>query len=58
MWHTAGGAHWLGWCSLAGTVPKKLGSQETPGAGRRDGLQLAVTQIDSGLVRDLDCVES
>ena len=30
----------------------------TPGARRRDGRQLAMTQTDSGLVRELDCVGS
>ena len=30
----------------------------TPRARRRDELRLVVTQIDSGLVRELDCVES
>ena len=38
---------------MARTVPEKLGSRVTPGDGRRDGLRLAVTQIDCGLVREL-----
>ena len=44
--------------SLAGTVPEKLGNQVTPGDVRRGGPLLAVTQIVSGLLRELVCVES
>ena len=39
-------------------APENLGSWVTPAAGRRDGPQVAMTQIDSGLVRELDSVES
>ena len=41
-----------------GTVLKKLGSWVTPGAGGRDVPRGARTQTDSGLVREVDCVES
>ena len=41
----------------ARTVPEKSWSKVTPGA-RRDWLQQAMTQIDSGLVRKLVCVDS
>ena len=56
--HTAGHIPWLELWSAADTVTEKLGSQVTPGDGRREGPQLAVTQILPGLVRELVCVES
>ena len=39
-------------------MPEKLGSQVTPGVRRRDRAELARAQINSGLVRELSCVES
>lgn len=48
----------LGLWSLAETVPDKLGSLVITGDGRRIEEQLTMTQIVSGLVRELDSVKS
>ena len=48
----------LGLWLLTGTVPEKLRNRVTTGDGRREGLPLAVTQLVSGLVRELVNVEN
>ena len=53
-----GGVFSLEQWSLAGTVPEKLRSQVTPGAGRSVGTQQTLIQIVLGLVRELGCVRS
>ena len=59
QWEThRGGVPQLGLWSLAGTIPEKLGSWVTSGDGRRGGLRLILTQVVSGLVRELGCVKS
>ena len=44
--------------SPAKTLPEKLGIQETPREGRKVGPFQILTQIVSGLVRELGCVKS
>ena len=59
QWKThRGSVPLLGLWSLARTLPKKLGSQVTPGEGRRVGLYWTLTWIVSSLVRKLGCVKS
>ena len=48
----------LGLWLLTGTVPEKVRNRVTTGDGRREGLPLAVTQLVSGLVKELVCVDS
>ena len=59
IWEThRGGVHLLGLWMLARLLPEELGSQATPGDGRRVGLCQTPTRIVSSLVRKLGCVKS
>ena len=52
-----GGVYLLGLWTPARSLPEKMGSQATPGEGRRVGPCGTLTWIVSSLVRKLGCVK-